>query len=103
MAEYIEREALSHELVVEMVKCARMTEETKGTMAERVLNRVLEAPAADVVEVVRCKDCKFYQHGVIFTDTKFCCRLRNGEGKVVRYNFSDDDFCSYGERKNDEN
>ena len=57
-------------------------------------------PAADaVVEVVRCKDCKHYQYGRFFTDIKFCFRLKNRKGEAVGYNWSDDDFCSYGEEK----
>ena len=59
--ELISRQALRYELTVEMVKCARMSEETKWTMAERVLNRLDEAPAVDAVEVVRCAQCK---HGI---------------------------------------
>ena len=42
----------------------------------------------DIVEVVRCKDCKFY-------DTILC--FMNDI-----YNCSDDDFCSYGERKDND-
>lgn len=42
-------------------------------------------PSADAVEVVRCKDCKWY-------DIEELC-LR--EGMVM----SSDDYCSYGERK----
>lgn len=45
-------------------------------------------PAADVVEVVRCKDCK-YNIG-----TKKC--LNPDSFFAVP---KDDDFCSYGERK----
>lgn len=48
-------------------------------------------PGVDAVEVVRCKDCKqFYA-------TKHCymCHWWN---MVVR----DDDFCSYGERREGE-
>ena len=55
-------------------------------------------PPVDAVEVIRCKDCKHYQFGEIFTDIKFCCRLKDRHGKVHRYNYTDDDFCSYGER-----
>lgn len=43
-------------------------------------------PAADVVEVVRCKDCKWYEE-IIFT-----CRQIDG---VV----PEDGFCNFGERK----
>ena len=45
-----------------------------------------EAPAADVVEVVRCKDCKHFVSEVCRHD--FAMNLCRG-----------DDFCSYGERK----
>lgn len=43
-------------------------------------------PAADVVEVVRCRDCKWYQKGE--------CRETGGLMDV-----KPDDFCSYGERR----
>ena len=51
---------------------------------------------SDVVEVVRCKDCKHYQccgnnaHGLCF-DPK---RKDGGTHEVY-----EDDFCSYGERR----
>ena len=47
---------------------------------------------ADVVEVVRCKDCKYWQDnndGYPHEE----CRWGNGETPDA------DDFCSYGERK----
>lgn len=53
-----------------------------------VSNALYEAPAADVVEVVRCKDCKYFRLGfdVCRHDLALNCCNR-------------DDFCSYGERK----
>lgn len=42
-------------------------------------------PTADVVEVVRCKECKHFDHGICVHE--FACSL-----------IRDDDFCSYGER-----
>ena len=41
----------------------------------------------DAVEVVRCKDCKFHETTLCFMDDI--------------YNCSEDDFCSYGERRTD--
>lgn len=41
---------------------------------------------ADVVEIVRCKDCKY-------KDT--CCRMIRNEKKP-------NDYCSFGERREDE-
>ena len=48
--------------------------------------QLLAKPTADVVEVVRCKDCKHFESDFCRYDfaLNFCCG---------------DDFCSYGERK----
>ena len=55
---------------------------------------------ADFVEVVRCKDCKRYEKAEYFSydsedATKNVCRLFGRQ-------MQEDDFCSYGERKQDE-
>ena len=52
----------------------------------------------DAVEVVRCKDCKYYRNGKHFTGINFCQRLPYYAEKGG-LNTADDDFCSYGERK----
>ena len=63
--------------------------------AERWFLRLLEeTPTADVVEVVRCKDCR---HGSKCTDGYYTCR---GGHRLAH---DEDDFCSYGEGKSDEN
>ena len=61
-----------------------------------------EAQSVDAVEVVRCKDCKWYKEGKYLAPNKFCYRLKDRSGEHIGYNFSDDDFCSYGERKDHE-
>lgn len=49
---------------------------------------------ADFVEVVRCKDCKFYENVEYYPEgTKDICRL-------FKRQLQPTDFCSYGERKN---
>ena len=51
-----------------------------------------DAPTVDAVEVVRCKDCKYWQDnndGYPHEE----CRWGNGETPGAN------DFCSYGERK----
>lgn len=80
MAEYIEREALLHAMKMDV----------RPPFAV-----VRDFPAADVVEVVRCKECKYYKKGScdchsVWPDqysTGYDCRP------------DDDDFCSYGERE----
>lgn len=61
-------------------------------------------PAVDAVEVVRCKGCKWYQESKLLSPNKFCYRLMHpdpGAARRVGYNYSPDDFCSYGERRTD--
>lgn len=54
----------------------------------------------DIVEVVRCKDCRWYQEGEIFAPNKFCFRLEHPtEDRKIGYNYAPDDFCSYGKRR----
>jgi hypothetical protein len=58
-----------------------------------VSNALKEATVADVVEVVRCKDCEHWG-GVAYG---FVCRKFSGmETKIC---MGADHFCSYGERK----
>ena len=49
---------------------------------------IAELPDVDVVEVVRCKDCKYYM--TIHCTCDGCC-------------ISDDWYCADGERKDNEN
>ena len=55
-----------------------------------------EAPTVGAVEVVRCKDCTF----CVFNSSNetFKCRSMNGMYRTV----VPDDFCSYGERKDND-
>ena len=73
MAEYIEREALaadlrgSYEELRNIYNGLRFDEERRICSAElnsfmECIIRVKNAPAADVVEVVRCKDCTYGEH-----------------------------------------
>ena len=50
-------------------------------------------PTADVVEVVRCKDCKYCTKAVSIENTYFCVVGSNATDTTL------DNFCSYGERK----
>ena len=63
-------------------------------------------PAADVVEVVRCKDCKHY--AAMVTDT-VSGELETATWGICtkpwfnsyEYDVHEDDYCSYSERKMD--
>lgn len=51
-------------------------------------------PTVEAVPVVRCKDCKYYTFGE--------CNFWNHRGESTRPLVYEDDFCSRGERKDDE-
>jgi hypothetical protein len=55
-----------------------------------------EQPAADVVEVVRCKDCVWWEAR---TQGSWIGRCENPRNGLVSEYSENDDFCSYGERK----
>lgn len=60
-----------------------------------------DATTVDAVVVVRCKDCKYYKEGRVLAPNKFCFRLNHPtEPGKIGYNFSENDFCSRGVRKN---
>lgn len=50
----------------------------------------------DWVDVVRCRDCKWYMEGRLLGSTKICYH-QIGTG----LNTAGDDFCSKGERRDD--
>ena len=55
-----------------------------------------EAPTVDAVEVVRCRNCKYGDWDSKSDDAMVCMRTKDGFWR------SENDFCSYGERKSDE-
>ena len=74
-------------------------------------------PSADVVEVVRCRDCKFATELDVHCEFnrkayKHCSLLRGDETRNVWHKYKKyykdysivelDEFCSYGERKCEE-
>ena len=59
---------------------------------------VEEAPTVDAVEVVRCKDCKHWEK-----ETGSCTEHPTYyDHGMDWYIYDEDDFCSCGERKDDE-
>ena len=74
MAEYIEREALMRNL----------KQFAPEHLAPLIVSLIEKQPTADVVEVVRCKDCTEWDK-----DEYECSHW---------YGFREDDYCSYGAR-----
>ena len=86
--EYIERGAFLDKLNKKVKLDYEMGLYNHGALTESFIRFVEIQPAADVVEVVRCKDCKFFEYG------DYC-----SEGKMEHSRCRENDFCSYGERK----
>ena len=86
--EYIEREAARKRIVNN-----KKWSHDPSTM-EYAAELVLTVPAADVIEVVRCKDCRNYKQNPYSPDEDMMCMCW-GDWLPT----DADDFCSYGERK----
>ena len=84
--QYIEREAAKRELLSWAV-CMNHPE---YLMKDDALHVIDSFPAADVVEVTRCRDCKYHEDTPVI-GFEHCCLY----DLTMRYN----DFCSYGKQK----
>ena len=62
----------------------------KGRNIRRVID---EAPTIDAVPVVRCKDCKHYKKDTL--NARYCNHKTGGLSCFPE----EDNFCSYGERR----
>lgn len=96
--EYIERDAAKRaiydyilEQTVSKYPSAELCYASKSG-AEGAMNELDYVPKVDVVEVVRCKDCIYKQNAKINSKGFLICP---GSGMEI----TDDDFCSYGKRK----
>ena len=56
-----------------------------------IWKNLMDLPSADVVRVVRCKDCKFY--------TSMRPDIKTGICDLNVHHMGDDGFCSCGERR----
>ena len=98
MAEYIER------MSAIATACKGCNKEFSNEPCEPsecyIQQGLFTIPATDVVEVVRCRDCKaFVRNSRVDTDRGDCYRYGIGCVQIKKI----DDFCSYGERKGDGN
>ena len=80
-------------------KLAARCLETRGlecSVLGNVIDMLRAAPTVDAVEVVRCKDCKHFTEGMA---VGMCKRIPEKPILPVVYNH----FCSFGERKDNDN
>ena len=94
MAEYIEREALIRR--IKEIHCAECDSyhgvRCRACWVDDTLDYIDSEPAADVIEVVRCKDCEYF--GLNDENVPYCSN---------RFGLDDPEpngFCNYGIGKN---
>ena len=71
--------------------------ETSKDEIQEIIQRIDNAPAVDAVEVVRCKDCKHWQH--VEDGIGDCTNPRFHLPGHADPTMEQDGFCSCGERK----
>lgn len=78
--------------------CARLAIEDVKKVTDEVVKELKQIPIADAVEVVRCKDCKHLK-GNNGHDRPWCGLTEWMQNPITKRL---DDYCSHGERREDE-
>ena len=86
MSKYINADEYAKKLDLAWEDYFRLQKSTEGI--DTAISIFEDMPYADVVEVVRCKDCKYFYNSVSI------CNLPSGISYATPKS-----FCSYGERK----
>ena len=84
--EYILQQTVSKYPSEELCKASRMG-------AEGAMYEIDYVPTADVVEVVRCKDCKYGEIDDVDFPDQYLCHHNGSDWNKGNH------FCSYGERR----
>lgn len=99
----IDADALVEFLLKEIIECDKEYDETSehtilgaGQEAELIRDKIKEMPTVDIV---RCKDCKYWV--VDYPDGEEFWSCDKWQGWAIGDYFTEDDFCSRGERKDD--
>lgn len=87
--DYINR----HMAIIEMMD--NDVDHAQGTDSREVVQILMDMPAADVVEVIRCRYCKHWKPTMPSKGIVGICEDMDHFGRF----WKPDDFCSYGKRK----
>lgn len=114
MAEYINRGSAMTICERYVQHCFESNDLYGRDVADKIFDDISDLPFADVVEVVRCKDCKYAveldKHCEINRASyRHCTQGRGEEEEYVWHKYKKyfkgysivelDDYCSYGERR----
>ena len=91
---------------IRAVVAAEAIAEKYGIPLGDLVDTFADIPAADVVEVVRCRECKYWgdEAGELQRSDRVLfarCKVHNYllDGRHTGWCPTENDFCSYGERK----
>ena len=91
---WIDANALDAELETLMVRFAALGRKKVAEDYNFVRTVLDNAPTVDAVEVVRCKDCSYWDKATVNKNGFLICPASGME-------ITEGDFCSYGERRTD--
>ena len=74
---------------------------SRGNDFTDACSAIEDAPTIDAVEVVRCKDCRYYEIMQLKRDGTDDRRYKPSLCVLHNRNFDEDYFCADGERKSD--
>ena len=98
MIEYIKRD----DVLTKIDKFVKLNEEYGSPVdvfdMEMLKKMVKKIPIMNVAPIVRCKDCKYFNHREHECENSDVHHDLEG-GAQYSIGFDVDDFCSYGERK----
>ena len=92
MTKYIDAEPLEAEQYKGFNRVSE-TDWQKGYWSgiDEMCDKIKEQPTADVVEVVRCKDCACFDRQRFSGDKGYCKRFRGGRNEM--------NYCDFGYRE----
>lgn len=95
MSRYIDADKLKQDLGAWAINLHKPT----NLVREDTFVIIDEQPAADVIEVVRCGECEYWKCNPNTDEYGVCKKVSYDDFEVV---MDADDFCSYGEKKEQE-
>lgn len=95
MRDYISRKEAIEALTKDNLQKHLDSVQDGGQENRSAIRIIMEMPTADVIEVVRCKDCKFSVD--YYNDGDCYCKIPKREMVWVGNNWNG--YCSHGERK----
>lgn len=95
MKEYIERAVAVKKFENYRRDCEEENDERAAQIFEDCVSELMAISAADVAEVVRCKDCRYYPTAKVNEKGFLICPASGME-------ITETDYCSYGARMDKE-